>query len=315
MPIILGLSLRFLFTLMLILSTLVYFEGTGIQAQAKYLPRDEVDALREIASQLGKRDWDFRLNPCDGNPNWATPKDDEMPRYNNTVECNCSYPGDVCHVVSIYLKGQDLDGVLPKSLTKLPYIKNIDLTRNYLNGTIPPEWTSTKLEYLAITVNRLSGRFPTLLGNITSLYYVNLESNMFFGPIPAELGKLRKLTNLILRANNLSGELPIELKSLTNLTEFRISSNNFSGKIPSLESWRQLQKLEIQGSGLEGPIPASISILRNLQELRISDLSGQGSQFPDLSMMPNMKKLMLRSCNITGTIPSYISHMSNLRHL
>ncbi|KAI3763686.1 hypothetical protein L2E82_13680 [Cichorium intybus] len=114
---------------------------------------------------------------------------------------------------------------------------------------------------------------------------------MFFGPIPAELGKLRKLTNL------------------------RISSNNFSGKIPSLESWRQLQKLEIQGSGLEGPIPASISILRNLQELRISDLSGQGSQFPDLSMMPNMKKLMLRSCNITGTIPSYISHMSNLRHL
>ncbi|KAL7605572.1 hypothetical protein Lser_V15G16269 [Lactuca serriola] len=69
-------------------------------------------------------DWDFRLNPCDGNPNWATPARSAMPQYNNsTLVCDCSYPGNVCHVVAIYLKGQDLDGVLPPSLAKLPYVK------------------------------------------------------------------------------------------------------------------------------------------------------------------------------------------------
>ncbi|KAI3521588.1 hypothetical protein L1887_11059 [Cichorium endivia] len=244
MSIILYINLRLFFTLTFILSKLLVNEGAGIQAQAGYLPPDEVYALREIGGQLGKKDWDFSLNPCDGNPNWATPQNAVMPRYNNTVECNCSYPGNVCHVVSLFLMGQDLDGVLPPSLAKLPYIKNIDLSRNYLNGTIPPEWTSTKLEYLSVPVNRLSGRIPLLLGNITSLVYLNLESNMFVGTVPAELGKLKYLTNLVLRANNLSGVLPIsELNRLTNLTELCLSSNNFSGNIPSLQSLTKLQKL------------------------------------------------------------------------
>ncbi|KAI3689477.1 hypothetical protein L2E82_47435 [Cichorium intybus] len=311
MSIILDISLRLLFILTLVLSTLLLFEGTSTsQAQAGYLPEDEVAALHEIAKQLGKRDWDFRLNPCDGNNNWTTPQHEQ---YNNSIECNCSY--DVCHVVSLYLKGQDLDGVLPPSLAKLPYIKSIDLTRNYLNGTIPSEWTSIKLEYLSVRVNRLSGRIPTFLGNITSLVYLNLESNMFFGTVPAELGKLKKLSILRLRANNLSGELPVELNSLTNLTEIRLSSNNFSGKIPSLESWEKLEKLEIQASGLEGPIHESISTLRNLKLIRISDVSGERSQFPDLSRITNLTWLMLRSCNLTGTIPRYISSMSKLKHL
>ncbi|KAI3764517.1 hypothetical protein L2E82_14528 [Cichorium intybus] len=260
MTIILDYSLRLLVTLTLILSSLVFIEGTG--AQSGYLPKDEVDALREIAEQLGKRDWDFSLNPCDGNPNWATPMRAEMPLYTNTLNCSCSFPDNVCHVVSISLKGQDLDGVLPPSLAKLPHIKYIALFRNYLNGTIPSEWASTKLEYLSVGVNLLSGRIPTYLGNITSLIYVSLESNMFYGAIPAELGKLESLASLILNANNLSGELPMELNNLIKLQELRLSSNNFTGKFPSLETWSHLEKLEIQGSGLEGPIPESFSFLR-----------------------------------------------------
>ncbi|KAI3512042.1 hypothetical protein L1887_19205 [Cichorium endivia] len=72
------------------------------QAQAGELPVDEgnsfvlrffsfefqdsvlFDILKEIEKELGKRDWDFSLNPCDGNPNWATPGRSEMPVYNNT---------------------------------------------------------------------------------------------------------------------------------------------------------------------------------------------------------------------------------------
>ncbi|KAK2988681.1 hypothetical protein RJ640_012717 [Escallonia rubra] len=43
-----------------------------------------VNALKEIAEQLGKSDWDFNLNPCDGNSNWTTPKRKDLPVYNNT---------------------------------------------------------------------------------------------------------------------------------------------------------------------------------------------------------------------------------------
>nr|POF08863.1 putative leucine-rich repeat receptor-like serine/threonine-protein kinase [Quercus suber] len=272
-----------------------------------------VQALREIAAQVGKKDWNFGVDPCSNDSSWATPRSSLRPLYNNSLICNCSYPSGACHVIKLFLKGQDLDGRLPPSLVKLPYLNTIDFTRNYLSGTIPPEWASTKLEIMSITVNNLSGPIPSYLGNITTLIYMSIESNLFSGTVPPELGNLVNLENLILSANNLTGELPVALTNLTKLTELRISSNNFIGKIPDVfQSWKQLQKLEIQASGLEGPIPSSISILSNLTELRISDLLGNGSEFPPLNSMTGMNRLMLRSCNLSGPIPANISQMTNL---
>ncbi|KAM3700637.1 hypothetical protein ACB098_05G111500 [Castanea mollissima] len=300
----------------LILLLLIIIGVFQVKAQVGRLPADEVQALREIAAQVGKKDWNFGVDPCSNESSWATPRSSLRPLYNNSLICNCSYPSGVCHVINLFLKGQDLDGVLPPSLAKLPYLNTIDFTRNYLSGTIPPEWASTKLEFMSITVNNLSGPIPSYLGNITTLIYMSIESNLFSGTVPPELGNLVNLENLILSANNLTGELPIALTNLTTLTELRISSNNFIGKIPDVfQSWKQLQKLEIQASGLEGPIPSSISVLSNLTELRISDLLGNGSEFPPLNNMTGMNRLMLRSCNLSGPIPAYISQMTKLQTL
>ncbi|MCD9646966.1 hypothetical protein HAX54_037231 [Datura stramonium] len=130
------------FTLVLLISE------TNIQAQTnpRLLPKEEKNALKEIGEQLGKKDWDFNLNPCDGNTNWNTPKSNS-PYYNN-VTCNCATPDGFCHVERLFIRGQDLAGVLPASLAKLTYLKTIDLNRNYLSGTIPPEWASTKLQVM-----------------------------------------------------------------------------------------------------------------------------------------------------------------------
>ncbi|KAK7858399.1 putative leucine-rich repeat receptor-like serine/threonine-protein kinase [Quercus suber] len=206
-----------------------------------------------------------------------------------------------------FLKGQDLDGMLPPSLVKLPSLKKIDLTRNYLSGTIPPEWASTKLEYLSVNVNNLSGPIPSYLGNISTLTYMNIENNLFSGNLPPQLGDLVNLENLILSANNLTGEIPVALTNLTKLRELRINSNNFIGRIPDFfQSWKQLQELEIQASGLEGPIPSSISVLSNLTGLRISDLIGNGSEFPPLNNMTSMKRLFLTNNLLSGHIPNWI---------
>lgn len=59
-----------------------------------------VEALREIAAQLGKKDWNRSVNPCNA-ASWRTPNSVGAP-YNNTVNCNCSYPNGVCHVVKMY---------------------------------------------------------------------------------------------------------------------------------------------------------------------------------------------------------------------
>ncbi|KAH7841347.1 hypothetical protein Vadar_028633 [Vaccinium darrowii] len=292
-------------SVLLVLSILIWFGAGGIQGQTRRIPDDEMAALREIAEQLGKEDWNLSLNLCDENENWNTPV--KQGNYNSTVNCTCL--GDGCHISAIYLKGQDLPGVIPKSIVKLPYLKYIDLTRNYLSGSIPPELTSTKLEFVVFGMNRLSGTIPKDLGRMTSLTNLSLESNMFEGTVPAELGNLVNLQYFNLNSNNLTGELPKELNHLINLREVRLSSNNFTGKLPSFQSWKQLRILELEASGFEGPIPSNISLLRNLIELRITDLNGGASNFPQLEDMTAMTKLTLRSCNISGPIPSYLVNL------
>ncbi|XP_040366478.1 probable leucine-rich repeat receptor-like serine/threonine-protein kinase At3g14840 isoform X2 [Rosa chinensis] len=279
------------------------------EAQTMTLPADEVQALHEVAEQLNKKDWNLS-DPCRNIPTFSIPHTDQ---YNNTLFCNCSFPGNVCHVQTIFLVGQDLDGVLPPSLVKLPYLKELNLMQNYLSGSIPPEWGSTKLEFLVLSVNNLSGPIPAYLGNITTLRALALESNLFSGTIPPEMGRLINMEVLYLRANNLTGQLPVALTNMTKLKTLWIGSNNFTGKIPNyFLSWKELQTLEMQASGFEGPIPSTLSVLSNMKYLVISDLSGESSVFPNLSNMKNMQTLMLRSCNITGSIPEYISNMTSL---
>ncbi|XP_057462942.1 probable leucine-rich repeat receptor-like serine/threonine-protein kinase At3g14840 [Actinidia eriantha] len=156
---------------MLILFMLICFEASEIEAQSGRIPDAEMKALQQIAEQLGKTDWNLSLNYCDENQNWQTPiKNGD---YNSTVNCTCSL-GE-CHINAIYLKRQDLSGVLPQSLVNLPFIRFIDFSRNYLSGSIPPQWASTKLEYMALSMNRLSGQIPKELGRMTSLTNMNLN--------------------------------------------------------------------------------------------------------------------------------------------
>ncbi|KAK8580574.1 hypothetical protein V6N12_070839 [Hibiscus sabdariffa] len=276
---------------------LICMEPNNVEAQVEeppYPPHYELKALREIAAELGKKDWNFSENPCNNKSSWFTPPPPphvSQGIYNSTVTCNCSFPDGECHIDGIYLAGQDLDGVLPHSLVNLSYIKTLILHYNYLHGAIPHEWGAMKLEIMTVSMNRLSGSIPGSLGNISTLKYLSLENNMLSGTIPPEFGKL-------------------------NCSCSRISSNNFTGKIPNIfQSWKQLEKLEIQASGFEGPIPSSLALLHNLVELRISDLPGEGSKFPNIKNMKNMYRLMLRSCNISGPIPDYIWEFSQLQIL
>ncbi|KAJ6422818.1 hypothetical protein OIU84_027736 [Salix udensis] len=260
-----------------------------------------------------------------------------FPYANNEVVCNCSFPGGVCHVVAIYLNGQDLDGSLPKAIQKLPHLKQLSLWANYLSGNIPPEWANTKLEILFLDVNRLTGKIPSYLGQITTLRYLSIENNMFSGTVPPELGDLVNLESL--------GELPLALANLIRLKQLRLSK-----AITSLEeypefirSWKQLDALYVLISttrseshherrtltphlifvltersklaGFTGPIPSNISLLTSLTELRISNLLGNGSEIPNLDPIANITYLTLRNCNLSGKFPQYLTNKSQLQIL
>ncbi|XP_015880345.3 probable LRR receptor-like serine/threonine-protein kinase At1g07650 isoform X2 [Ziziphus jujuba] len=172
------------------------------------------------------------------------------------------------------------------------------------------------LSELSFMGNRLSGPFPKVLTNITTLTNLSIEGNLFSGPIPPEIGKLTNLQKLVVASNAFTGELPVELAKLTNLVDMRINDNNFSGRMPDfIGNWTRVEKLHVEGCSLEGPIPSSISALTKLVDLRITDLKGKKSPFPPLSNMQSMKTLILRKCSIHGVIPAYIAEMRNLKNL
>nr|XP_007149541.1 hypothetical protein PHAVU_005G078900g [Phaseolus vulgaris]ESW21535.1 hypothetical protein PHAVU_005G078900g [Phaseolus vulgaris] len=211
------------------------------------------------------------------------------------------------------LKEQNLQGTLPPDLYKLPYLREIDLSRNYLNGTIPTEWGSTKLDTIALLGNRLTGSIPTGITNISTLLNLNLEANQLSGNL-SHLGSLTQIKRLLLSSNNFTGELPDTLAKLSQLTDFRIRDNQFSGKIPDFfQNLTNLTILHIEGNGFSGPIPSGISNLENLTDLRISDLRGsEPSPFPVLSKMKNLNKLILRNCNIIGDLPKDLGDLTSL---
>ncbi|KAB1209727.1 hypothetical protein CJ030_MR6G000175 [Morella rubra] len=298
-----------------VFSTILFsFVTSGFAATAK-LQSDEVGVLREIGKKLGKKDWDFGIDPCSGEGNWSVL--DGRKGFESSVTCDCTFNhNSSCHVVSIALKAQNLSSTIPPEFSKLHYLKQLDLSRNYLTGSIPSQWATMHLVELSVMGNSLSGPFPTVLSNITSLRNLSIEGNRFSGPLPSEIGKLINLQKLVLSSNAFTEELPIALAKLTNLTDMRVSDNNFSGKIPDfISNWTQIEKLHMGGCFLKGPIPSSISALTSLSDLRITDLRGRGSTFPSLSTMESMKTLILRKCLIYGEIPEYIGHMKNLKIL
>ncbi|XP_042952946.1 probable leucine-rich repeat receptor-like serine/threonine-protein kinase At3g14840 isoform X3 [Carya illinoinensis] len=207
------------------------------------------------------------------------------------------------HVVVI-LKGQNLPGTLPPDL-KLPCLQKLDLSRNYLSGSIPSTWGSmSQLTHISLLGNRLTGPIPGALANIKSLKSLTVEFNKLSGNLPPELGSMSSIERLLLSSNNFTGELPPSFANLISLQDFRISDNQFSGQIPNyIQKWKNLTKLFIQASGLKGPIP-SLDHLGKLTELRISDLNGSEVTFPLKSInIAQWKILMLRNCNLTGPLP------------
>ncbi|CAL5343091.1 unnamed protein product [Camellia sinensis] len=293
---------------------LIFFHSFGFAATPKLHP-DEVKTLREIGKRLGKKDWDFRKDPCSGEGNWSPPV--LVKGFETSVTCDCTFNNNAtCHVVAMALKAQNISGQVPPEFSKLRHLQTLDLSRNYFNGSIPSHWATMRLVDLSVMGNQLSGPFPIVLTNITTLANLSIEGNRFSGTIPPQIGKLIKLQKLVLSSNSFMGELPVALAKLIELTDMRISDNNFVGKIPYfIGNWTKIEKLLIQGCPLEGPIPSSISTLTSLTDLRISDLKGGGSNFPPLSNMESMKVLVLRKCSIYGEIPRYIGDLTKLKTL
>ncbi|KAA8526743.1 hypothetical protein F0562_009027 [Nyssa sinensis] len=283
-----------------------------IRSVAQILPEEEVKALEAISVKLGIDFWKIDPSFCNrtGELLNVTVED----KIERNVTCNCT--NNVCHVTNIFLKGQNLTGLLPVEFSNLSHLQQIELALNCISGSIPTSFAKLPLTNLSLYGNRISGSIPEELGDVATLKELVLAYNQLGGPLPQKLGNLSRLSRLVLSGNNFTGTIPKTYGNLKKLTDFRIDGNTLSGKIPDfIGNWTTIGRLDMQGTSMEGPIPPTISQLKNLTELRISDLKGTTIDFPNLLDMIYIKTLILRNCSITGSIPPYIGGLPKLKTL
>ncbi|PSS05934.1 LRR receptor-like serine/threonine-protein kinase [Actinidia chinensis var. chinensis] len=283
---------------------------TDFRSSAQLLPEEEVKTLKTISEKLQIKHLNINQSLCSSGRFLNETVPDQI-----VIDIICNCTATVCHVTNILMKGQNLTGTLPEEFANLSHLQEIDLTRNYISGPIPTNFSQLPLANLSLLGNRINGSIPPEIGDISTLESLVLESNQLQGPLPENLGSLSRLSRLFLSSNNFTGTIPDTFINLKNLTDFRIDGTELSGKIPDLiGNWTKMDRLDLQGTSMEGPIPSTLSQMKNITELRILDLSGTRT-FPDLQDMKKLETLILRNCGITGPIPAFIGQFSALKLL
>ena len=181
---------------------------------------------------------------------------------------------------------------LPESLfTSHPNMTVLDLSENYLKGTLPAMFTrgvtvESQLRFLSFSNNQLSGTLPLRIQALSNLETLDLSRNAFVGPVPVSLANLKSLKSLKLGHNTFeNGPIPPALFTISKIEEISMPNAHLTGEIPSwFPLFNQLEVLDVRGNQLTGTIPSEIWEMPALKTLLLSNNklnSTLPASFPD----------------------------------
>ncbi|KAE8658417.1 leucine-rich repeat receptor-like protein kinase [Hibiscus syriacus] len=188
------------------------------------------------------------------------------------------------------LSNNRFNGSIPRGSSSLfEALRNLDLSRNDLEGTIPAEMgLFANMRYLNLSSNKLQSRIPPELGLFPNLTVLDLRDNTLSGDVPGDICESGSLVILQLDGNSLSGPIPDEIGNCSSLYSLTLSHNNLTGSIPKMISeLSELKILKLEFNELSGEIPKELGMLENLLAVNVSynQLIGRlpvGGIFPSL---------------------------------
>ncbi|CAN4103152.1 unnamed protein product [Withania somnifera] len=184
------------------------------------------------------------------------------------------------NVASISLSNNLFSGPIPFDIGhRYPYLTDLDLSQNTLNGTIPLSIKQiTNLVTLILSNNHLTGEIPDIWDEIPILYTLDLSNNSFTGGIPTTLSTLNSLRFLMLSYNHLSGEFPLGFQNFSSMITLDLGNNQFSGELPAWigEKMPALLALSLRSNMFKGEIPRKFCNMTSLHFIDIgsNNLSG-----------------------------------------
>ncbi|XP_006403713.2 receptor-like protein 9DC3 isoform X1 [Eutrema salsugineum] len=167
-------------------------------------------------------------------------------------------------LMTLIMDSNMFTGKITDNLRSLRLLTVIDLSNNFLTGTIPRWLGNFFLDVLRISNNRLQGEIPPSLFNMPYLWLLDLSGNFLSGNLPrrsdSEYGYI-----LDLHSNNLTGTIPDTLWKGMVLLDLR--NNRLSGNIPRFRSTPSIDVILLRGNNLTGKIPDELCGLSNVRML------------------------------------------------
>ena len=164
----------------------------AIGSESAYLQRYALAVLHFATTKSNTTAWDWPM-AVDTTPEKANRHGDWM-----SAAHECTWYGVVCQrkvVRELQLGFMKLDGLVPREISLLTNLRDLDLHANDFQGIVPHK----------------------IVDALSNLEYLRLHMNGFFGALHEEIVGLKKLKELWLFGNYFGGTIPAELASLKNL--------------------------------------------------------------------------------------------------
>ncbi|KAI4965177.1 hypothetical protein ZWY2020_055278 [Hordeum vulgare] len=237
---------------------------------------------------------------------------------------------------NLVLSYNSFSGAIPSTLGNLTRLHSLYLDSNNLFGAIPYEFQNLKkLQSLRLSNNDLRAHtawpvqqhagfasIPGSIGSLSKLEWLVLEGNLLSGPMPPAIFNMSQLQVIAITRNNLSGPIPgNESFYLPMLEVLSLNENQFQGPIlPGLSACRNLDTLSLAVNNFTGPVPSWLATMPNLTRIYLSTngLAGnipnnlEGQIPPEFGRLTNLRYMSFANNRMTGPIPDSIGYLSNL---
>ncbi|XP_030478343.2 phytosulfokine receptor 1 [Cannabis sativa] len=235
----------------------------------------------------------------------------------------CTWTGVTCsddhlpigrRIVGLELDNKRLTGKVCESLSGLDQLKILNLSHNYLSGSLEDEdFRFYNLEILDLSNNEFTGTIAASIFEVSTLKILDLSQNHFYGEIPNIFGNSTSLQVLSLQGNDLSGNLPESVFQLHNLTELQLGDNSFSGKLSDgIGNLSNLVKLDISFNLFSGSLPDIFNSLGKLEHLYAASNNFTGHLPPSLINSKSLMILNINNNSLDGLINLNCTAMVNL---
>ncbi|XP_022760163.1 LRR receptor-like serine/threonine-protein kinase FLS2 [Durio zibethinus] len=223
-------------------------------------------------------------------------------------------------LVSIDLRSNGVEGVIPNGFQNMSSLKFLDLSRNAFSSSTL-SWLSNlnRLQFLGLSSAGLQGNFSSAIGNLSSLTHLDVSHNQLEIIEPKCLESLCTMREMDLSNNGIDQEVSEIIESLSRcsldrLESLNIASNKLSGHLPDqLGQFKILAYLFLSRNSISGPIPSSIGKLSSLKVLDVSYNRLNATLPQSLGQLGNLEDLDVSYNVLEGNISE--THFSNLTRL